>query len=81
MQKNKKLFVRFISVVFVVWLIAGTGFAFSLFLGCEDEECLVRDENCTESYKEANYDTTDISCCEGTRADHSVDGKGTLTCR
>jgi hypothetical protein len=35
------------------------------FLGCE-EECLVEGENCSASYKEANYGTTDIWCCEGT---------------
>ena len=77
MQKNKKLFIRFISVVFVVWLIAGTGFAFSLILGCAEEECLVDGENCTQDYKEIEYGTTDIQCCEGTCEDR---GSGILTC-
>lgn len=40
-------------------------FLLSSLLGCGDEECLVYGENCSTSYKEAEYGTTDIYCCEG----------------
>ena len=56
--------------------VAATG----LFLtqGCgEEEECLVWGENCTQQYKQDNYGTTSIQCCEGQCTDH---GSGILTC-
>ncbi len=33
--------------------------------GCGEEECLVYGENCGAAYKESEYGTTDIWCCEG----------------
>jgi len=34
--------------------------------GCGgSDECLVDGENCSTTYKEANYGTTDIYCCSG----------------
>ena len=46
--------------------------------GCKDDEtCLVYGENCTQSYKMANYGTTSIQRCQGTCTDR---GSGILTC-
>jgi hypothetical protein len=33
--------------------------------GCGEEECLVHGENCGASYKQSQYGTTDIWCCDG----------------
>jgi len=76
-KKNKKLFSRFFYVIFVVWVIAGIGFASALLFSCAEEECLVWGENCEQDYKLNNYGTTDIQCCEGQCRDH---GSGILTC-
>ena len=74
---NRKVLTRFVSVVFILWAVAGIGFASFFFFGCEDE-CLVWGENCSQSYLENEYGTTDIECCEGWCADHR--GYGYLTC-
>ena len=64
-KKNKKLFTRFFSVIFVVWVLAGIGFASAFLFSCAEEECLVWGENCSQQYLLDNYGTTDIYCCEG----------------
>ena len=74
---NKKLLTRFFSVIFILWVVAGIGFASFLMFGCA-EECLVWGENCRTQYLLDNYGTTDIECCEGWCADHT--GYGNLTC-
>ena len=73
---NRKVLTRFISVVFILWAVAGLGFASFLFFGCA-EECLAWGENCSQSYLMENYGTTDIYCCEGQCADH---GAVVVTC-
>ena len=73
---NKKLFTRFFSVIFIVWLVAGIGFATFFMFGCADE-CLAWGENCSQQYLLDNYGTTDIYCCEGQCADH---GAVVVTC-
>lgn len=65
------------SVVLAVWLVAGMVFLSALLLGCDEEECLVWGENCTQAYKLSEYGTTDIQCCSGQCVDH---GSGILTC-
>jgi hypothetical protein len=77
MKKNTKRSTRIIYILFVVWAIAGIGFASSFLLSCAEEECLVWGENCTQQYKLDNYGTTDIQCCSGQCVDH---GSGILTC-
>ena len=78
MKKEKRLFKRFFSVVFVLWLVAGIGFASSVLQGCKDEgNCLEDGEDCTQQYKIDEYGNTEIQCCTGTCAEH---GSGYLTC-
>ena len=73
------IWLTFFCVLALVFLLA-------LLTGCpgdvdnlfdDDEECLSWGENCTQDYKEDNYGTTDIYCCEGSCSDH---GSGILTC-
>jgi hypothetical protein len=64
-KKNKSLFTRFFSVIFVVWVLAGIGFASAFLFSCAEEECLVWGENCSQQYLLDNYGTTEIDCCEG----------------
>ena len=45
--------------------------------GKDEEKCLVHGENCTQSYKQSNYGTTSIQCCQGQCTDK---GSGILTC-
>ncbi|MCC6525457.1 MAG: hypothetical protein IT373_22590 [Polyangiaceae bacterium] len=45
--------------------------------GC-GEECLVYGENCSASYKQAEYGTTDIYCCSGSCQSNSF---GDQVCR
>lgn len=42
------------------------------------EECLAEGENCTQAYKEREYGTTSIQCCEGSCTEGS--GNGVLIC-
>ena len=51
------------AVMAILWLVVSL-LLLSTLLCCEDE-CLVYGENCSASYKEDNYGTTDIYCCEG----------------
>jgi hypothetical protein len=76
-QWKKRLMVILSTIV----LFLGIGFASLTMTGCwweeDDEECLVWGENCSQQYKEDNYGTTSIGCCEGHCRDH---GSGILTC-
>ena len=47
-----------------VVLLCASVFLLATLLSCE-EDCLVSGENCSASYKEENYGTTDIYCCDG----------------
>jgi len=48
--------------------------------GGGDDNCLVSRENCTSSYKQANYGTTDISCCGDMVCRDSITA-GVLVCQ
>jgi hypothetical protein len=43
-------------------------------VGCDADECLVRGENCTDSYKQNTYGTVAIGCCEGGCYSGSISG-------
>jgi len=48
-----------------VVLLCASVFLLATLLSCGEEECLVSGENCSTTYKEENYGTTDIYCCSG----------------
>lgn len=51
--------------------------------GCSDSsgggECLGHGENCTQAYKESEYGTTDVYCCDGSCT--SGQSSGVLICQ
>lgn len=68
---TRKLFA--LGFLGVVVIAAGV----ALLPSCGDE-CLAYGENCTSAYKEREYGTTSIGCCEGTCSEGS--GNGVLVC-
>jgi hypothetical protein len=78
MKSNRRIN-RLFSGLSLVGFFVLLGVAGFLAMGCDgdDEECLVRGENCTQQYKLDNYGTTEVQCCEGQCTDH---GSGVLTC-
>jgi len=52
-----------LAVLILVTALGGAVVAGSS--GCDEEDCLVYNENCSASYKQASYGTTDIYCCGG----------------
>lgn len=73
-QRRERSGLLALAVGLALGLAAGFGMP-----GCSksEEECLVHGENCTQSYKQANYGTTSIQCCQGQCTDK---GSGILTC-
>jgi len=67
------------NAVLAALALAVLGFSLAFTqTGCgKDEECLVHGENCTQAYKQANYGTTSIQCCQGQCTDK---GSGILSC-
>jgi hypothetical protein len=70
-------FRRVTTILVTIGLLAGTGVALASLHGCGGEQCLVSGENCTQKYKQDNYGTTSVQCCQGQCTDH---GSGILTC-
>lgn len=67
-----------LSTLAAVAVLSAAAAGLFLSSGCgEEEECLAWGENCTQQYKQDNYGTTSIQCCEGQCTDH---GSGVLTC-
>ena len=76
MSKNGNL--RRKRSVLAALVLAAAAFAVFGTSGCgKDEKCLVHGENCTQAYKQSNYGTTSIQCCQGQCTDK---GSGILTC-
>lgn len=75
-RSMKKLYVT--GSALVALLLGGA--IFLSMQGCDGDggECLSYGENCTQSYKQDNYGTTDIQCCEGTCKEGN---NGVLICR
>jgi hypothetical protein len=77
-MRNKKSRLRTVWVLAVLGLLLAAAVAVLWFPGCGDEKCLVWGENCTQQYKQDNYGTTSIQCCNSAQCtDH---GSGILTC-
>ncbi len=70
-------FRKAIAALAAIVLLGGAAATLLSLQGCGGEECLVHGENCTQKYKQDNYGTTGIQCCQGQCTDH---GSGILTC-
>jgi hypothetical protein len=76
-MKTSKRKLRGVMALVVIGLLLAVALAGIALAGCDEEECLVWGENCTQQYLLDNYGTTEIYCCEGQCSDH---GSGILTC-
>ena len=61
--------VRVVMALVLALVLAGAGVGYSMLVGCGGEECLAVGENCGTQYKQDNYGTTDVYCCEGSCRD------------
>jgi len=80
MKKNIK--VKLLSLLGLLSLVGWIGLGMVATQGCDsDDDCLVRDENCSQAYIEANYGGS-ASCCSGLtcRQEYSTHGSY-LICR